>query len=62
MEVINLYFVPSLLSQITVVPLIHRYREINREINNDQDHVTLQEDLDNLNNWANKWQLNFNFN
>ncbi len=61
MEVINLYFVPSLLSQITVVPLIHRYREINREINNDQDHVTLQEDLDNLNNWANKWQLNFNF-
>jgi hypothetical protein len=34
---------------------------IYREINNDQDHVTLQEDLDNLNNWANKWQLNFNF-
>ncbi len=34
---------------------------LNREINNDQDHVTLQEDLDNLNNWANKWQLNFNF-
>ena len=27
---------------------------IYREINNDQDHVTLQEDLDNLNNWANK--------
>ncbi len=26
-----------------------------------QDHVTLQEDLENLNNWANKWQLNFNF-
>ena len=34
---------------------------IYREINNDQDHVTLQEGLDNLNNWANKWQLNFNF-
>ncbi len=34
---------------------------IYREINNDQDHVTLQEDLDNLNNWANKWQLDFNF-
>ncbi len=34
---------------------------IYRETNNDQDHVTLQEDLDNLNNWANKWQLNFNF-
>ncbi len=34
---------------------------IYREINNDQDHVTLQEDLDNLNNWTNKWQLNFNF-
>ncbi len=34
---------------------------IYREINNDQDRVTLQEDLDNLNNWANKWQLNFNF-
>ena len=25
---------------------------IYREINNDQDHVTLQEDLNNLNNWA----------
>ena len=34
---------------------------IYREINNDQDHVTLQGDIDNLNNWANKWQLNFNF-
>jgi hypothetical protein len=35
---------------------------IYREINDDQDHVTLQEDLDNLNNWANKCrQLNFNF-
>ena len=34
---------------------------IYREINNDQDHVTLQEDLNNLNSWAKKWQLNFNF-
>jgi hypothetical protein len=34
---------------------------IYREINSDQDHVTLQEDLDNLNNWANRWQLNLNF-
>ena len=34
---------------------------IYREINKDQAHVTLQEDLDNLNNWAKKWQLNFNF-
>ena len=34
---------------------------IYREINNDLAHVTLQEDLDNLKNWANKWRLNFNF-
>ena len=31
-----------------------------REIHNYQDHVTLQQDLNNLLEWANQWQLNFN--
>lgn len=33
---------------------------IYREINDQQDHLALQQDLDNLSDWADLWQLNFN--
>ena len=33
---------------------------IYREINTQQDHLALQEDLDNLCKWTDLWQLSFN--